>query len=158
MHLFVGWGCHSDKQTSTPDRGNDLARRVGAEDQSHVGHVFLHRSSQRRLGIASERIRLIDDDDWVSSATVLPSNIPTSQHSDIPTSALPPPTRPTRLTFEALLRIQVDLLRLRNFFEDILDDHTVVHPHITLRSARISPSMYPYPRGHLRGCELDMVV
>ena len=35
-----------------------------------------------------------------------------------------------RRTFEALLRAQVYLLRLRDLFEEVLDDHSVVVAHL----------------------------
>lgn len=35
------------------------------------------------------------------------------------------------LTFELLLRVQIDLLRLSDFFEDVLDDVSIPGAHIT---------------------------
>jgi hypothetical protein len=39
-------------------------------------------------------------------------------------------------TFELLFGIEVDLLRLSDLFEDILDDDPVIDPHITAYRAR----------------------
>ena len=35
-------------------------------------------------------------------------------------------------TFEPLLRVEVDLLRLRDLFQDLLDDHSVVVAHFAV--------------------------
>ena len=56
-------GCgNADEQTTRLDRRDELARGVGAQDKAHVGHVLLHRPTQRRLRIAREAVGLVDDD------------------------------------------------------------------------------------------------
>lgn len=61
--LGLGRCCNSNKQCPTPNRRNDIARRIGQQYQPQVGAVFLHCSSQRRLRIPRQMICLIDDYD-----------------------------------------------------------------------------------------------
>lgn len=51
-HLIVRGCSNSHQETSTSDRGDDLACAVGAENQPHVVHIFLHRPSQSCLRIS----------------------------------------------------------------------------------------------------------
>jgi hypothetical protein len=51
------------QQCPTPDRRNDVARRVCQQNQPQIGTVLLHRPPQRRLRIARQVVCLIDDDD-----------------------------------------------------------------------------------------------
>jgi hypothetical protein len=60
--LVFGRCSDSDKQGTTSNRSNDIARTVGQKDQAQVGTVFLHCSSQGSLGVSGEMVCLIDDD------------------------------------------------------------------------------------------------
>lgn len=60
--ILLGRG-HPHEQTSTPDRADDLASRVGAHDDPDIGRVFLHRPTERGLGISGECVGFVDDDD-----------------------------------------------------------------------------------------------
>jgi hypothetical protein len=44
-----------------------------------------------------------------------------------------------QLTLESLFSIQVDLLRLSDFFENILNDNSIVHPNV---AAQVSKSHF----------------
>ena len=63
-HLVICRRCYPHQQTSTPYRGDDLARTVGTEDQTHIRHVLFHRSSESSLGIACQGVGFVDDHHW----------------------------------------------------------------------------------------------
>lgn len=51
-HLIVRGCSNSYQETSTSNRSDDFACTVGAENQPHIVHVLLHRSSQSCLRIS----------------------------------------------------------------------------------------------------------
>jgi hypothetical protein len=51
------------EQRSTPNRRNDITRRIRQQNQSQIGTVLFHRPPQRGLCISRQVIRLIDDHD-----------------------------------------------------------------------------------------------
>ena len=51
-------GRHPDGQTPGPDGGDDLAGRVGHQDDSTGGHVLLHGASEGMLGVLGELVHL----------------------------------------------------------------------------------------------------
>ena len=73
-YFVVCWCGNTDEKTSTPDRSDDLACAVSAKDQTHVVHVFLHRSTQSSLCISSKSVCFVDDDDCFL-VDILPSDI-----------------------------------------------------------------------------------
>lgn len=46
------------------------------------------------------------------------------------------------LTFELLLRVQVDLLRLRDLLQNVLDDDTVVHADVARRELNVVVALH----------------
>lgn len=52
-------------------------------------------------------------------------------------------------TLEALPRVQIDLLRLRNVLEDLLNDGPVIVPEVT--ACKSQPSAFEHDRGGLKG-------
>lgn len=114
-HFLVSRSRDADEETTTADGRDNLARAVRAHDEAHVGHVLLHRAAERGLRVARERVRLVDNDDWRSAGT----------------------GEDPKLTFELLLCVQVDLLRLRNLLENVLNDDAVVHADIGRRELNV---------------------
>lgn len=62
--LLLRWRSNAQQQASASDWPYDLACRVGAQDQTQVVGVLLHRSTQRRLCISRKAVCLVDDHDF----------------------------------------------------------------------------------------------
>lgn len=62
-HILLLRRRHPDQQRPTPNRRNDVARALRQQNQPQIRRILLHRPPQRRLRIAREMIRLVDDHD-----------------------------------------------------------------------------------------------
>ena len=100
--LVFCWRSDSHKQTTTSDRGDDVARAVRQQNQSQIWRVLLHGPTQGRLRISSEMVGFVD-------------------HAHL----------------EALLGRQIHLLRLGDFFEQILDDDAIVVANVRRRDLEV---------------------
>ena len=58
--------CNPDQQSSGSNGSDNVRGAVCQEDQSQIRAVFLHRPSERCLGIASQVVRLVDNDNLES--------------------------------------------------------------------------------------------
>ena len=58
--LSFRWRCNSNEQRSAANRSNDVACRVGQENEPQVRTVLLHRPPERGLCISCQMIRFID--------------------------------------------------------------------------------------------------
>lgn len=61
-------GSDPHEQTTTPDGRDESGCGVGAEDDTHVGHVFFHRATEGGLRVAGEGVCFVDHDHYITYA------------------------------------------------------------------------------------------
>lgn len=124
IHLGLRRGSDAHQETPASNGGDDAAGAGGAEDQPQVAHVLFHRSSKSRLGVSRKGVGFVDDDHCEHAGRAWLSG---SVHR-CAAGAL----KRCRRTFEAMTSIGIDLLRLCNFFENVLNDQSVVTASIAV--------------------------
>lgn len=113
VYLVDSGSSNSYKQTSWPYRCNDFTETVATKDKPHARSVFFHGSTQCSLCFSGQFICLINDDDCIRVSNS--NNCLNIQN----------------FTFELMSCISIDLLSLRNAFDDILHNNTIVDSKIT---------------------------
>src|SRR6267142_3584684 len=112
-HL-VAVGCrNAHEQAATLDWRNQPRSAVGAKYDAQIGHIGLHSPSECGVRISREGVGFVDDDHYHKVITrVLGGGAENS-------------------TFEPVPRAQVDLLGLRDFFDNFLNHDSVIVSNFT---------------------------